>query len=106
MCIFQAILNLVEPALPDGVKPSKFSVVLMFFLKIRLNLFDEDIGDRFGIHKSTVSRNFHRVLDIMAVKTAHLIKWPDGETLQQTMPVAFENSSKMLRHSGLLRCFC
>ena len=85
MCIFQAIFNLVEPALPDGVKLSKFSMVLMFFLKIRLNLFDEDIGDRFGVHK----RNFHHVLDIMAVKTAHLIKWPDRETLQQTMAVAF-----------------
>ena len=40
-CIFQAILNLVEPALLDGVKLSKFSMVLMFFLKFRFNLFDE-----------------------------------------------------------------
>ena len=94
-------------------------MVLMFFLKIRLNLFHEDIGDYFGVHKSTVSssnstqyernrwfrhlalalgwtangaklpRNFHHVLDIMAVKTANLIKWPDRETLQQTMAVGF-----------------
>ena len=59
------------------------------FLKIRLNLFDENIGDRFGVHKSTVSRNFHSVLDVMTVKTAHLLKWPDRETLRQTMPVSF-----------------
>ena len=66
----------------------------MFFLKIRLNLFDEDIGDRFGVHKSIVSRNFHCVLDVMAVKTVHLIKWPNRDTLWQTMPVAFRKFFK------------
>ena len=30
----------------------------VFFLKIRINLYDEDIAYRFGGHVSTVSRNF------------------------------------------------
>lgn len=67
---------------------------IMFFLKIRLNLFDGDIGDRFGVHPSTVSRNFHRVLDVMAIKMAHLIKWPDRDTLYETMPMAFRKFFK------------
>ena len=41
-----------------------------------------------------MSRNFHRVLDIMAVKTKYLIKWPDRETLRQTMPTSFRKFFK------------
>lgn len=85
---------MVAPALPESIKLTKMSMVIMFFLKIRLGLFDEDIADRFGVHPSTVSRNFHRVLDVMATKTAHLIKWPDRETLQLTMPMSFRKFFK------------
>ena len=61
------------------------SMLIMFFLKLRLNLFDEDIAYRFRVHPSTVSRNFHRVLDVAAA----LIKWPEREVLRQTMPTSF-----------------
>ena len=57
-----------------------------YLLKIRLSLYDEDIAYRFGIHVSTVSQNFHRVLDILSVYTTGFIKWPDRETLRLTMP--------------------
>ncbi len=67
----------------------------MFFLKIGLGLYDEDIADRFGVHPpSTVSKNFHRVLDVVATKTAHLIKWPDRETLRLTMLMSFRKVFK------------
>ena len=66
----------------------------MFLIKLRLNLFDEDIAFRFGVHQTTVSRYFHRVLDVMAVKTKHLIRWPDRQTLQQTVPTAFRKFFK------------
>ena len=64
-----ALLNLLFPALPDAPagKLSKFTVVLMFFMKVRLNLFEEDLAFHFGVHKSTVSKNFHKVLDVMTV---------------------------------------
>jgi len=61
----------------------------MFFLKLRLNLFDEDIGYRFGVHPSTVSRNFHRILDVAATKMSFLIKWPERDILRLTMPISF-----------------
>ena len=66
----------------------------MFFLKIRLNLLDDDIGYRFGVHPSTVSRHFHKVLDVLYIYTEHLIKWPDRETLQQTLPASFRKFFK------------
>lgn len=87
--VFEGLFELIAPALPEGLKLTKMSMVIMFFLKIRLGLYDEDIADCFGVHPSTVSRNFHRVLDVMAIKTAHLIKWPDRETLRLTMPMSF-----------------
>ncbi len=70
------------------------SMLIMFFMKLRLNLFEEDIGYRFGVHPSTVSRNFHRVLDVVAARTTHLIKWPDRDTLYQTMPMTFRKFFK------------
>lgn len=79
------------PALPDGLKLSKFHMVLMFFLKIRLNLYDEDIAYHFGVHVSTVSSNFHRVLDVLYVYTTDFIRWLDRDTLRLTMPSSFRN---------------
>ena len=80
----------MESSLPEGTKLSKFNIFVMFFLKLRLNLYDEDIACRYGVHKSTVSRHFHKVLDILYVCTQDLIKWPDRETLRLTMPTSFK----------------
>ena len=57
-------------------------------------MFDEDIAYRFSVHRTTVSSNFHKVLDVMAARTAHLIKWPDRETLQETLPSSFRQFFK------------
>lgn len=94
--IFMALLNLLFPALPDAPagKLSKFTLVLMFFMKVRLNLFEEDLAFRFGVHKSTVSRNFHKVLDVMTVRMSHLIKWPGRDVLQKTLPSSFRRFFK------------
>ena len=86
----------MKPALPESPKVSKFDMLMIFLVKIRLNLLEEDIACRFGIHQSTVSRIFHRVLDILAIKTAPLIKWPDRETLRLTMPMSFRKFLKKL----------
>ena len=51
-------------------------------MKIRLHL-NEDIAYRFSVHCRTVSRNFNKVLDVMAAKLSHLIKWPDRDTRQK-----------------------
>ena len=68
----------------------------MFFLKIRLNLANVDIAFRFGVNALTVSRHFHRVLDVLSVHTANLIKWPDRYTLRQTMPSSFRKFFKKI----------
>ena len=65
-CVFNALLSLLLPYLSESSKVPKISLLIMFLMKIRLNLFDEDIGYRFGVHLSTLSRNFHRVLNVIA----------------------------------------
>ena len=66
-------------------------MVVMFFMKIRLNLYDEDIAHRFAVHRTTVSRCFHKVLDIMNVRLSYLI---DRETLRETFPFSFRHFFK------------
>lgn len=93
-CIFAAVLKLIACGLPESPRLTKFTMLLMFFMKIRLGLFDEDIGYRFDVHPSTVSRNFHRVLDAMFIKMAPLIKWPERNILRETMPMSFRKFFK------------
>ena len=50
-CIFNALLNLLSPS----VKLSKYQMVLMFLMKLRLSLFNEDLAIRFEVHTSTVT---------------------------------------------------
>ncbi len=75
-------------------KLSPFEIIVMFFMRIRLNLVEEDIGYRFGVHQSTVSRNFYKVLDVMDVKLSHLIKWPERQILRETLPMRFRRFFK------------
>lgn len=79
----------MHPHLHPHNKISKFSAVIMFLMKLRLNLLDEDIAFRFCVHQSTVSRNFHDVLNVAAMKTSFLIQWPERDVLRKTMPVPF-----------------
>ena len=88
--LFSAFVNLISPHLTSHSKLPKLASIVMFFLKLHLNLFDEDIGYRFGVRPSTVSRNFHQILDVAATKTSFLINWPDRDVLRLTMPMSFQ----------------
>ena len=92
--IFSAFVDLITPDMKTRCKLSNLTLIIMFFMKIHLNLFDEDIAHRFGVHRSTVSRNFHRILNIAAMKTSFLIKWPERDVLRLTMPVSFRRFFK------------
>ena len=66
-----------------------FQQFLLVLMKLRLNLGDQDLGYRFGIHQSTVSRCLTRVINIMYVRLKPLVKWPQREELMATMPMDF-----------------
>ena len=93
-CVFEALFNLASKYMPCSTKHSNFTVFVMFFMKIRLNLQDEDIAFRFGCHVSTGSRRFHHALDILFMCTTDCIKWPDRDVLCLTMPASFRKFFK------------
>jgi len=68
---------------------SKLPKLSSIVLKLCLNLFNEDIGYRFGMHPSTVSRNFHRILDKAVMKKSFLNRWYKRDVLRLTMPISF-----------------
>ena len=64
--VFDAVMPLTTPCFPSSKngKLSIFQKIGMFFMKICLNLYDQDIGHRFSVHRTTVSHTFHQVLEM------------------------------------------
>ena len=89
----KAIFNLIAPAIEDHHLSSllKFNQFLMVLMKLRLNLTDQDLGYRFGISQSTVSKIWMKVINVMYVRLKSFIMWP------KTMPLTFrDNFSKCI----------
>ena len=86
---------------------SKFDQFLATLLKLRLSLFDQDIAYRFGVHQSTISRNFRRWIDIMFIRLKSLIRWPGHDELRKTLPSDFKaHFSKCVVIIDCFEVFC
>ena len=91
------VFELVSPYLPNtgNCKLSPCEQMLVFLIKIRLNLANADTGDCFNIHNSTVSKIFQRALDVMAaqlIKPLYSFALPTG--FRSSMPAAFRQFYK------------
>ena len=84
------VLEFVTSGLPNsrGIL-SSFQELFLVLMKLRLNLEEKDLGYRFGIHQSTVSRIFKKWIALMAKQLSPLIRWPSTEEVRTTMPMAF-----------------
>ena len=105
----KAIFNLIAPSIEDHhlSSLSKFNQFLMVLMKLRLNLTDQDLGYRFGISQSTVSKIWMKVINIMYVRLKSFIMWPEREQLRKTMPLTFRNSfSKCICIIDCFEIFC
>ena len=74
------------------IHSSKLSKIQEFFIvliKCRLNLLEQDLGYRFGVSQSTISRIFRKWIPVMTCCLTFLIKWPAREDLLITMPSSF-----------------
>ena len=78
----------------DTEKLNTITRLICFSMKVRIGLADEDLADRFGVHPSTISRNFHHVIEVLHVKLRSLISWPDRDTLRMSMPNSFRRFFK------------
>ena len=59
--------------------------------RLRLNLNVKDIAYRFGMSVPSVSKIFHKWLDILFNRLGKVIKWPEREQLLETTPLSFRN---------------
>ena len=103
--LLMAIFSHVSKHLSTGPRSvlSEFDRFIMVLLKLRLNLNDQDIAYRFGVHQTTVSRNFRKVMSVLYNRLKPLIRWPEREQLILTMPIDFR--SKFRRCVIIIDCF-
>ena len=64
---------------------TQFQQLVMTLTRLRLNLSGQDLAYRFGVHKSTVSRTFTQVIDLMYIRLKLLIIWPERDVIQRAM---------------------
>ena len=88
---------------PTAGSLSLFTQILLVLIKLRLNLADQDLAYRLGVHQSTISRNFKKWLAIMYERLKPLVAWPDRESLLKTLPMAFRR--KFHRCTIIIDCF-
>ena len=91
-----AIFTFVSTSLEDNSRTvlSHFQQFLSVLMKLRLNLGDQDLGYRFGVNQSTISRYFKKRINVMYVRLSPLVKWPSREELIKTMPMEFRKNFK------------
>ena len=54
-------------------------------MKLRLNLCDQDLGHRFGVSQSTVSKTFKKWINVLYELLKPLIRWPTRDELKDTV---------------------
>ena len=85
------VIQFVQPYLSTHHRSalSPFQRVILTLMRLCLGLSGQDLGYRFGIHSSTLSRTFTSVIDILYRRLKHLILWPDRSELKKTLPMDF-----------------
>ena len=86
--LLSSVFQLVIPY-PGTSRKYYWSSFVMTLMKLRLNLGHQDLAYRFNVNKSTVSRRFDDMLNIMYTRLKFLVFWPDREELWKTMPLCF-----------------
>ena len=92
--ILKATFEHVHETLPAerSTKLTPFQEFVCTMIKLSLNTPIEDLGYRFRVSTSTVSRILLKWLRQMDIRMKDLIHWPDRDALQKTMPVCFQES--------------
>ncbi|XP_028403929.1 uncharacterized protein LOC114526517 [Dendronephthya gigantea] len=92
--VLMQVFGLCEPFISTTSQSAlnKFEQFILVLLRLRLNLPLKDLGYRFNVSLSTVSRIWHKVITVMHQRVKFLIDWPQREFLQATMPMDFRNA--------------
>jgi len=92
--MLKAIYDFVATDLPTcmlGTKVDVFKHLMLALMKLRLNLADQDLANRFGISQSTVLQYFDKIVELLYVRLAvmPIVYWPVNENYVNGVPLAF-----------------
>ena len=92
--VFSVLLTNLSPAATKSVNVgsglSLSDELLLSLMKISRAYTNKDLGYRFHIHKSKVTKVFHKWIDILFNNLQPLVAWPDKEMIISNMPACFK----------------
>jgi hypothetical protein len=83
------LFQYVEPYMIDTQLMSKFQVLILTLMRLRLNASVTFLGYTFGIATPNVSRLFLNTIEVLYQRLYPCIYWPRREELELTMPYQF-----------------
>ena len=103
--LFETLFDLLQP-FAAGVFVNEAKTKDQFFatlVKLRQNVLMTDLAYRLNVTEATVSKFFHKWLNIMYNNLKQLVIWPDKETLQHNLPQVFQGRFQQVR--CIIDCF-
>lgn len=89
LCVKSHIKSPRKPGMKSSI--TNKDAMLMTLMKIRLGLLNQDLADRFGTSKSTVSRLIKKWRILLANRLSCLVYHPDTETVKKLIPPSFKS---------------
>uniref|UniRef100_A0A8C1SN24 DDE Tnp4 domain-containing protein n=1 Tax=Cyprinus carpio TaxID=7962 RepID=A0A8C1SN24_CYPCA len=106
MGTFMALLSFLVPLMSDQKRKvlSPFQMLLLTFMRLRLDLPAQHLAHLFRVSPKTVYRTFQEIVSFMYANLSRSIIWPDRDTLQKIMPHQFVESFGR-RVAVIIDCF-
>lgn len=95
--VFLWVLGLVAVFLKKIGKLSAGDQLLLVLMKLRLNLTNTDLGYRFNVCPTQISKVLSQCIPVLAMRLRFLIKWPSKETVLKNMPKSFRRNYRKCR---------
>lgn len=86
----ESLFKLLEEDIESGNKLSKFQVFFIVMARLRLNLSFRYLSYQFSVAVATISKYFHKCLNVLYSKLKSLVYWPDNSSIRKSMPLVFQ----------------
>ncbi|XP_041376934.1 uncharacterized protein LOC121389396 [Gigantopelta aegis] len=87
--VLAMLYEYLEDFIPTKKSLTKFQMLFMTLMRLRLNLSEQFLAFEFAVSQSTICRMFCEVVDVLYARTKPFVHWPEREELYKTMPMEF-----------------
>ena len=104
--LFETLFSLLQSSAGSGLLINEAKNKDQFFatlVKLRQNVLMTDLAYRMNVTEATVSKFFHKWLNVMHINLKQLVIWPDKDTLQHNLPSVFQGRFRQVR--CIIDCF-